>query len=108
MAKLENATPFDSMRCKYAKTDQIYFKNRKKDNATIGVRMKHPAVPESTNQKRAQADFTTVQEAVKTIMADSTQLAPYKKAYDNQRKFTSLRGYIFHCIYDSTLAEAED
>lgn len=105
MAKIENATPFDSMRCKFAKTDQIYFKNRKKDNATIGVRMKHPAVPDSVNQKRAQADFATVQAAVKTIMADSTQLAPYQKAFKKQRKYTSLRGYVFHCIYAETLEE---
>ena len=106
MAKIKNATPFDSIKCKFSKTDEIYFKNRTKDNATIGVRLKNPATPKAQSQLDAQDDFKTVQTAVNAIMADATQLAPYKQRYDAQRKFTNLRGYVFHCIYASTLAAA--
>ena len=42
MAIIKNSTPFDSIQKKFAGSDEIHFRNRKKDNATIGVRVKNP------------------------------------------------------------------
>ena len=62
MAKLNMATPFDSNKGKYAKTDQIYFKTRRFDEQVIGVRQKHPTTnePPTAGQQAAQAQFATV------------------------------------------------
>ena len=56
MAQLNMATPFDSNKGKYAGTDQIYFKIRKFDEQTFGVRLKHPATnePPSAGQQTSQ------------------------------------------------------
>ena len=42
MAIIKNSTPFDSIQKKFSGSDEIHFRNRKKDNATIGVRVKNP------------------------------------------------------------------
>ena len=100
MAKIKNSTPFDTIRKKFAKSDEIYFKNRKKDNATIGVRMKHPYDGgNSTNQQAVRAKFTTTRQAVTTALADTTQRATYEAAYKKQSKYLTLRGYVFAQIY---------
>ena len=109
MAILKNSTPFDSIRGKFSGTDQIHFRNRTVDNATIGVRVKHPYSGEpSANQLACQTAFTTAQEAVKTAMADSTQLATYTKAFKAQKKYKTLRGYIFSKVYVAPTDEEDD
>lgn len=67
MAKLNMATPFDSNKGKYAKTDQIYFKTRRFDEQVIGVRQKHPTTnePPTAGQQAVQAQFATVAAQVK-------------------------------------------
>ena len=42
MALIKPSTPFDAIKRKFAKSDEIHFRNRKADNATISVRVKHP------------------------------------------------------------------
>lgn len=97
MAKIQNSTPFDSISKKFSKTDEIHFRNRKKDNATIGVRVKHPYDGgSSTKQLAARSAFAALQTQVATIMASDEQRAPYEVAYKKQRKFITLRGFIYH------------
>lgn len=101
MAKLNMATPFDSNKGKYAKSDQIYFKVRKFDESTFGVRMKHPATNESPSvaQQAAQTRFATVTAQVKTALADAEQKASLKAEWKNQRKCKTLKGYTFRKFY---------
>ena len=96
------ATPYDSNKGKYARTDQIYFKIRKFDEATFGVRLKHPTdnQPPTAAQQTAQTLFTTVAAKVKTALADATQKADYKAQWKAQRKYKTLTSFIFHKLYE--------
>ena len=97
------ATPYDSNKGKYARTDQIYFKIRKFDEVTFGVRLKHPTdnQPPTAAQKTAQDTFTTVAGKVKTALADATQKATYLAEWKAQRKYKTLWSYVFHKLYEA-------
>jgi len=100
MAILKNSTPFDSVQGRFSGTDQIHFRNRTVDNATIGVRVKHPNTGEGTAAQTAvRTAFATAQAAVATAMADSTQKASYTAAFKAQKKYKTLRGYIFAQVF---------
>ena len=107
MAKIEPMTHLDSMKGKYAKTDRVYTRVRKIDEAIIGVRLKHPVTndPPTANQRAVQVLFTTVQSKVTADMADPTKLAAYKAQFAKQRKYKTLRGFIFHKLYIEELEE---
>lgn len=96
------ATPFDSNKGKYAKTDQIFFKIRKFDERTIGVRMKHPATnePPTAGQQAAQEKMKAVAAQVKTALADPAQKATLKAEWKAQRKCKTLTGYTFRKLYN--------
>lgn len=105
MAIIKTATPFDSIKKKFAKSDDIYFKNRTADNATIAVRMKHPYDGgASASQIANREKFAEVAATVKAILtATSTDTNPanynlltaYKQAFKNQKHYLYLRSYIF-------------
>lgn len=109
MAIIKNSTPFDSMRKKFAKSDEIYFKNRAADNATIGVRMKHPYDGgNSTSQVAYRTAFSAAAAKTKAIMTATssdeeqenyTLLQQYTQAFKNQHKFLYLRSYIFAQVF---------
>jgi hypothetical protein len=100
MAIIKTATPFDTVKKKFAGSDEIHFRNRKKDNATIGVRVKHPYNGgNSEAQKAVREAFKATHAQVKTIMADAEQRASYKAQFDAQKKYISLRGYIFAQVH---------
>lgn len=100
MAIIKNATPFDSIKRKFSKTDSIHFSNRAADNATIGVRMKHPYDGgNSASQVSHRKAFADAIAQVNTIMADSAQRAPYQAAFKKQKKYINLRSYIFSQVY---------
>lgn len=100
MAIIKNATPFDSVSKKFSSSDEIHFRNRKKDNATIGVRVKNPYHGgQSPKQQAYRAAFTTAQQEALTIMADPEQRATYEAKYKAQRKYLTLRGYIVSQIF---------
>ena len=88
MAIIKPSTPFDSVQRKFAKTDEIHFRNRKADNATISVRVKHPYDGgNSANQIAQRAKFTNAKNA--------EQKAAYEVAFKKQKKYISLYGYMF-------------
>ena len=96
MAILSPSTPFDSVKRKFAKTDQIHFRNRKADNATISVRMKHPYDGGSSASQLAQrAKFRQAQTATATALATPETRATYEASYKKQHKYITLRGYVF-------------
>lgn len=100
MAIIKNATPFDSIKARFSRTDSIHFKNRKADNATIGVRLKHPYDGgNSASQVAYRNAFKTAAAQVKTIMADPAQKATYVEGFKNQNKYLYLRGYIFAQVF---------
>lgn len=101
MAIIRNSTPFDSIQRRFSGSDSIHFRNRKTDNATIGVRMKHPYDGGSSEaQQQVRTAFATTQAKVKEIMADPDQRAQYEKEFKTQKKYITLRGYIFSKEYN--------
>ena len=95
-------THIDSMKGKYSKSDRVYTRIRAFDEATIGVRLKHPTTnePPTAAQQTAQTLFTTVAAKVKTALADATQKADYKAQWKAQRKYKTLTSFIFHKLYE--------
>jgi len=96
------STPHDAERGKYAKSDQIYFKIRKFDNAIFGVRLKHPTDNQlpTAAQQAVQDTFSSVAGKVKTALADASQKATYKAGWKAQRKYKTLWSYVFHKLYE--------
>ncbi|MCQ2313545.1 MAG: hypothetical protein MJZ84_08940 [Paludibacteraceae bacterium] len=108
MAIIKPATPFDSVKRKFSGTDEIHFKNRTADNATIGVRMKHPYDGGNSDKQIAVRDaFTAAQTAAKAILnakstdtdqANYTKFTEYTKAFKAQKGkrngYLYLRDYI--------------
>ena len=96
MAILSPSTPFDTIKRKFAKSDQIHFRNRKADNATISVRMKHPYDGgASANQIAQRAKFTQATAATITALETPATRATYEAAFKKQHKYITLRGYVF-------------
>ena len=94
MAIIKPSTPFDSVQRKFAKTDEIHFRNRKADNATISVRVKHPYDGgNSANQIAQRAKFTNAKNAVQALTSE--QKAAYEVAFKKQKKYIRLYGYMF-------------
>ena len=98
MAKLKLMTHLDGVSGKYSKTDEVYTKIRKFDNQTIGVRIKHPATnePPTAAQQEAQNNFASVVALVNTALANSEQKAAYEAQWKKQKKYKTLRGFVFH------------
>ena len=100
MASIKNSTPFDSVQKKFSGSDEIHFRNRKKDNATIGVRVKNPYNGgNSSAQQTVRTAFKTAQQQVAQIMADPDQRATYEEKFKAQKKYITLRGYIMSQVY---------
>jgi hypothetical protein len=100
MAIIKNATPFDSVKKKFASSDEIHFRNRKKDNATIGVRVKHPYPGGNSEAQQAVRNaFTAAQAQVKTILSDPEQRATYEAKFKAQKKYITLRGYVMAQVF---------
>ena len=102
MAQIIMMTHLDSVSGKYSKTDEVYTKVRKFDNQTFGVRMKHPATnePPTAAQQQAQEKFSEVITQVNTELADPEKKAAHKLAWKKQKKYSTLRGYVFHLKYN--------
>ena len=100
MAIIKNSTPFDSVQKKFSGSDEIHFRNRKKDNTTIGVRVKNPYDGgNSEAQQSVRNAFTAAQAQATTILADPEQRATYEAKFKAQKKYITLRGYIIAQIY---------
>ena len=98
MSKISMMTHLDSVKGKYARTDQVYTKVRKKDQQVIGIRLKNPAKnePPTAGQKTAQDKLTTVAANVKTAFATPETIAAYKAEFKKQHRFVTLSGYVYH------------
>ena len=102
MAKINPMTHLDSMVGKYAKTDQVYTKVRKKDERVTGVRVKHPATnqPPSAAQRAAQDKLTATAARVKAAFENPETVATYRQAFKKQRRYKTFTGYVFHLLYN--------
>ena len=100
MAIIKNSTPFDSVQKKFSGSDEIHFRNRKKDNVTIGVRVKHPYNGgNSEAQQVVRYAFTAAQAQATTILADTEQRATYEEKFKAQKKYITLRGYVVAQVF---------
>ncbi len=106
MAKLDPMIHLDAIHGKYARTDKVYTRVRKFDNRTIGVALKNPVTndPPSENQAVVQAKMKTTAAAVTAALADPTQRAKYLLGWKSQRKYKTLRGYVFRLLYNDETA----
>lgn len=106
MAQLDPMIHLDAFHGKYGRTDRVYARVRKFDNRTLGIALKHPVTnnPPTEEQKAVQEKFKTVQTKVKTILADPAQRAQYLAEWKAQRKYTTLRGYVFAKLYNDETA----
>ena len=103
MAIIKNSTPFDSVQKKFSGSDEIHFRNRKKDNATIGVRVKHPYHGGNSEAQQAVRNaFTAAQAQATTILADLEQRAIYEEKFKAQKKYITLRGYVVAQVFKQT------
>lgn len=102
MAKLEPFTHLENFRGKYSKTDKVYAKVRKVDDQMIGVRVKHPVTnePPSQLQKAVHDKFKAVIQQVNTLLADTEQRNAEEKKWRKQRKYKSLRGFVFQRLFN--------
>ena len=100
MAIIKNSTPFDSVQKKFSGSDEIHFRNRKKDNATIGVRVKNPYDGGNSEAQLAVRNaFTAAQAQATTILADPEQRATYEAKFKAQKKYITLRGYVVAQVF---------
>ena len=100
MAIIKNSTPFDSIQKKFSGTDEIHFRNRTKDNATIGVRVKNPYDGgKSEAQQAVRNAFKAAQTQATTILADPEQRATYEAKFKAQKKYITLRGYVVAQVF---------
>ena len=103
MAIIKNSTPFDSVQKKFSGSDEIHFRNRKKDNATIGVRMKHPYHGGNSEAQQAVRNaLKAAQAQATTILADPEQRATYEAKFKAQKKYITLRGYVVAQVLKQT------
>ena len=102
MSKITLMTHLDSVRGKYAKTDEVYTKVRKSDQQVIGVRLKNPTTnePPSAAQLESQTKFAATAALVKAALADNERKNNYKAEWKKQRKYKTLTGFIFHKLYN--------
>lgn len=102
MAHLKTQFPVASMSGKVSKSDEIYTKTRRIDQATFAVALKNPATnqPPTRKQARAQRDMKTARAAVDAALMNPTEFEKYDKAWRSSgKKYKTLRGYIFHEVY---------
>jgi hypothetical protein len=100
MAIINPSTPFDSVRRKFAKSDNIHFCCRKSDNATIGVRVKHPYDGgSSAAQQAVRNKFRQAKTAAAAALADPEQRAALLAAFKRQKRYLTLTGYAFAVEY---------
>ena len=102
MAKINPMIHIDSMLGKYSKTDRVYTRVRKKDEATFGIALKHPTTnqPPTAAQSVAWEDFSAVTTLTKAELADSAKKAAHREAFDKQSRYKTIWGYVFHLMYE--------
>ncbi len=69
---------------------------QRSDSGTSFVQHRHATEYKPTpGQQAATARFANAHAAVAAAMVDSQQLATYREAFKAQKKYATLRGYIF-------------
>ncbi len=98
MAKVVYMDLVSSVHGKFCKTDPkgVIFAQRKDSGTNYAYhRHKEFAYDPTPAQIAQTTKFATASAQVATIMADPTQLKPYQDSFPNQKKYKTLRGYIF-------------
>lgn len=96
MAKIKPMGLIESMSGKLCQDSDVSFVRR--NGKVFTAKLCHPRTSApSVRQQKVMLDFKEVHERVKGIMADRTsaEYKAYEKAWKQQTKYATLRGYIF-------------
>lgn len=110
MAKVNFVEFVDSVQGKYCRkrADGPIFAERKDTGTRYVYHIHNPFAGDPTPKQMAYRDvFSDAHTAVATVYADATQLNAAKAAFKKQKKYRSLRGYIFAREYATALAAAQ-
>lgn len=115
MGKINYVLPVESMSGKWAQKSDVMRSSsdvaqvisnvkiwKSNGSATRYTRiLRNPFVGEASSSQTAQrAKFKQAWASVATVLADPAQLAQYKEAFEKQKKYKSLRNYIFVKEYE--------
>ncbi len=98
MAKVTYMDLVNKVQGKYCKQDPkgVIFGHRRDTGANYAYHRHKDSVYDPTPAQVAQTTkFATAATQTATIMADPTQLAPYQASFPTQKRYKTLRGYIF-------------
>ena len=96
MSKIKPIAIIDTMSGKVCEHSDMYFRTNKQTGDVFTGKLCNPSTAAPTEaQIKAKERFAKVAEAVRAIMADPEQRATYEAKYKAQKKYLSLRGYIF-------------
>ena len=94
MSKFNLEAPFSDFKGKICKHTKIIYKRLGNTNYTSQIC--HPRTePFSNDELARQSLFAQASAATKTVLADSTQKATATAEFKAQKKYSTLRGYVF-------------
>jgi len=103
MSKIKLETPFTSFRGKICKHTKIIYVERGGTKYTSQI-CNPRTKPFSADELARQNKFKNAAQATVTALADPVQKAAYEVAFNAQKKYKTLRGYVFAQEY-AKLAE---
>lgn len=105
MAIAKTISLIKSLSGKLSKSEDQVFYDKYGKNFVWSTRGVHSF---NTNQLATQSVLAQAAAQVKTIMADSTQLATYETAFKAQSKYPTLRGFIMSNVIAQMRSAQED
>ena len=100
MAKITLEAPFRSIHGKINKSDNSYFASRY--GQTIMTRIYSNYNGGNTEQQQAvRAKFNRVSSRVSELLADPEQKAEWEALFKAQKRYKTLRSFVFASIYSS-------
>lgn len=99
MAKIEYQEPIKAVHGKISKDSEIIYKER---NGTLYTQKATEVTSEPTAAQVAQRQkFKEASAQTNEIMTDIDKIEPYRQQFRNQKKYKTLRGFIFSKIMRS-------
>lgn len=104
MARIQLCGVVSELHGRLNPNDNYYYKTRNGKVFTCRMPEKRTrkdgtAVPKTTQQVTSQERFSRVQQMTNEVMHSPTLRAMYAQHMRNQRKYHSLRGYVFALLY---------
>ena len=95
MAQVEYAFPIEKINGKIGKKHKIGFAHYKASGKNGTVAYGQRTTPVTSHEQELREKFAAATAATLTRMRDPNQVAEDQAAFANQKKYATLRGYIF-------------